>query len=163
MTRVISKISRNDTSSIVLTAWIETACAYASDPYTENCHSTLQYIFLPAKEDSLRNFFQRPPSNVGACYFHERSHHERGFDKQTSKSFRNRIFLSVHICHPSKSVIGFRSGCPVSPKKNEKNNAGKQRLARSYLDFNLRSRSAPESSSLGHYIFFFSLFFFCFI
>lgn len=78
------------------------------------------------------------------------------------KSFRNRIFLSAHICHPSKSVIGFPVRVSGEPERNERNKIGQQRLARSYLDFNLRSgtRSAPESSSLGHCILSFFCFFF---
>lgn len=77
------------------------------------------------------------------------------------KSFWNRIFLSAHICHPSKSVIGFPIWVSGESERNERNKIGQQRLARSYLDFNLRSgtRSAPESSSFRSLYLVFFLFF----
>jgi len=141
MTRVIcvNWIPRDTSSIIHPTAWIETArrkntCAQVSLTLSQklllhryfalyNIYYTT--IFRCRRKRICRKFFSIYPSDVEKnerLLFLWTLSPWTSLSEQTSKSFRNRIFLSAHICHPSESVIGFPIRMSSEPERNEKNN-----------------------------------------
>lgn len=160
-------------SSIVRRCGLETAWrknrVRTNDPDSyRNCYYIDTIIFrCRRKRICLGNFFSTSERCCTLLFSWENalivSEPQRTSIKITSKS---DFLISTHLSPFRKRHRISGLDCPVTPKEMRKTTPGNQRLTWSYLDFNLRSgtRSAPESSSLGHCIFFsfFFVFFFSF-
>lgn len=109
-------------SSIVRRCGLETAWrknrVRTNDPDSYRNYYIDTIIFRCRRKRICLGNFSQHPSDVVPCSFHEKTLSSwASLNEQASKSLRNRIFLSVHICHPSESVIGFPVRIVQWPRK----------------------------------------------